>query len=238
MSEKIKERLIQENEKAMERFSLNFRVQHVVLFLSMIVLSLTGLSLYFHESWVGGMLIKLEGGMEMRGLIHRWAAIALIALGIYHVFYVLLTERGHHEFMLLKPRVKDFSDFWQVIRFTLGVGDRHPDFDKYDFKQKFQYGGVVFGALIMGFTGFILWFETASMAVMPKWMIDVTLIIHGYEGLLAFLVLLLWHLYNVHLNPAVFPMDWSWVTGRITYQELKERHFLQYLRIVKGEGKL
>lgn len=235
MSVKHEAMLIEESDKTMERFSLNFRVQHMILFLSMIVLSITGLSLYFHQSWVGRMLITLEGGIEMRGLIHRWAAIVLVALGIYHLFYVLFTEIGHKEFMLLKPKMQDFADFWQVMKFTFGKSERYPDFDKYDFKQKFQYGGVVLGAWIMGFTGFILWFETASMAVMPKWMIDVTLIIHGYEGLLAFLVLLLWHLYNVHLNPTVFPMDWSWLTGRITYQELKERHLLQYLRLFKGE---
>lgn len=238
MSKKNGKSTVLREEETVERFSLNFRIQHILLFLSMVVLSVTGLSLRFHQSWIGKLLIQLEGGMEMRGLIHRWAAVVLMALGIYHFLYVFFTEKGHQEFMLLKPRLKDFVDFYQVIKFTLGMSNHYPDFDKYDFREKFQYGGVVFGALIMAFTGFILWFETASMAVMPKWMIDVTLIVHGYEGLLAFLVLLLWHLYSVHLNPEVFPMDWSWLTGRITYQELKARHFLQYLRIVKGDEKV
>ena len=91
------------------------------------------------------------------------------------------------------------------------------------------------GLAMMILTGFILWFETLSMAIMPKWVIDVTFVAHGYEDLLAFLVLFLWHMYNVHLNPSVFPMDKTWITGKISLEDLKEKHYLEYQEI---EGKL
>jgi cytochrome b subunit of formate dehydrogenase len=210
------------------RFSLNFRVQHIILFTSLIVLSVTGLSLMFHENWLAALILRLEGGVETRGAIHRLAALALIGVSFYHFLYILLTETGHKEFMKLKPRGKDFGDLFQTVKFDLGKSDEEPSFGKFDYKQKFQYGGVVIGLGLMILTGLILWFETLSMAIMPKWAIDVTFVVHGYEGLWAFMVLFLWHMYNVHLNPDVFPMDWTWITGKISLEDLKEKHYLEY----------
>lgn len=215
------------------RFSPSFRIQHIILFTSLIVLSVTGLSLMFHNNWFAALIIRLEGGIEMRGTIHRLAAIALIAVSIYHIICIVFTESGHKEFMKLKPKGKDFRDFLQTLKFNLGLSDEAPVFEKFDYIQKFQYGGVVVGLAMMIFTGFILWFETQSMAVVPKWVIDVTLVVHGYEGLLAFLVLFLWHLYNVHLNPTVFPMDRTWITGKISLKDLKEKHYLEYEEVVR-----
>jgi formate dehydrogenase subunit gamma len=97
-------------------------------------------------------------------------------------------------------------------------------FGKFNIRQKVQYFGVMLGTALMVFTGFILWFETAAMLLMSKWMVDVTAIVHGAEGLLIFVILFLWHLYNVHLNPEVFPMSRTWLTGRMSVEELKERH--------------
>jgi cytochrome b subunit of formate dehydrogenase len=216
------------DETEITRFSLAFRIQHIILFTSLIILGITGLSLMFHDNWFAALLIRLEGGIEMRGLIHRVAATVLIGVSFYHVLYVVFTASGHEECMRLKPKSKDFRDLWQTLRFDLGMTDEEPLFEKFNYIQKFQYGGVVVGLAMMIFTGFILWFETQSMAVMPKWVIDVTLVVHGYEGLLAFLVLFLWHMYNVHLNPTVFPMDRTWITGRICLKDLKEKHYLEY----------
>jgi cytochrome b subunit of formate dehydrogenase len=215
------------------RFSPNFRIQHIILFTSLIVLSATGLSLMFHDNWLAALIIRLEGGVEMRGTIHRLAAAALYGVSIYHILYVIFTESGHREFMKLKPKGKDFRDLFQTVKFDLGASDKEPVFEKFDYKQKFQYWGVVVGLAVMIFTGFILWFGTQSMAVVPKWVIDVTFVVHGYEGLLAFLVLFLWHMYNVHLNPSVFPMDKTWITGKISLKDLEEKHYLEYQEVVR-----
>ena len=97
-----------------------------------------------------------------------------------------------------------------------------------------RYWGATLGSLIMIATGLILWFETQSMAVLPKWVMDVTAVVHGYQGLLIFLVLFLWHMYITHLNPRNFPMNRTWLTGRITLGRLKEDHPLEYERL-KGK---
>lgn len=215
------------------RFSLNQRIQHVVLMVSMIVLTLTGLALWYHDSWFGRLIILLEGGIETRGTIHRIFAVVLIGLCVYHLLYLLFIEEGHAQLMKIKPKVKDFSDTMNAVRFNLGNSQVKPKFDWFDFRQKFQYWGVMFGSALMIFTGLILWFETQSMAVLPKSVLDLTTIVHGYEGVLIFLVLFLWHLYNVHLSPDRFPMNRTWISGTLTLDELKEHHPLEYERLMK-----
>lgn len=199
----------------------------------MIVLTLTGLALWYQDSWFGRFIIFLEGGIKTRGIIHRIFAVVLIGLCIYHLFYLLFSEEGHAQLMKVKPKVKDFSDAVNIVRFNLGNVPVKPKFDWFDFRQKFQYWGVMFGSMLMIFTGLILWFETQSMAVLPKWVLDLTVVVHGYEGLLIFLLLFLWHLYNVHLSPEWFPLNRSWITGTISLDELKEYHPLEYKRLMK-----
>lgn len=222
-------------EGSLIRFSLHQRIQHIILLSSMIILALTGLTLKFHENTVAQFIIKIEGGIAARGIIHRIAAVVLMLLSTYHIINILFTQKGHSEFLALRPQFKDFSDFYKTIKFNLGISNEKAEFDRFDFRQKIQYWGVLIGSLIMIITGFILWFETQSMAIMPKWIIDVTGIIHSYQGFLIFLILFLWHMYNVHLNPNVFPMNKTWLTGRISTRDLKENHLLEYKKLI-SEG--
>ncbi|OGL54367.1 MAG: hypothetical protein A3C43_04125 [Candidatus Schekmanbacteria bacterium RIFCSPHIGHO2_02_FULL_38_11] len=215
------------------RFNLTFRLQHVLLFTSMIILSLTGFALMYHDTSWGEMLINLEGGFKMRGRIHRVFAVVLILTVTWHFFQVLFTEKFHREFLKFKPRLKDFKDLMMTMKYYLKLSNEKARFEKFNFIQKFQYWGVITGTFFMGATGIILWFKDFSMAVMPKWVMDVTLVVHGYEGTLAFLVLFLWHQYNAHLNPDVFPMDMTWINGRMLLKDLKERHPLEYEELMK-----
>lgn len=224
------------NEEFVERMNLNFRIQHIVLFLSLIILAISGLALYFHETWFGKFLIELEGGIESRGKIHRFSAIVLVLLCFYHLIYILLSEKGHSEFSKILVRVQDFRDFVIDIFYSLNLSQTHADFEKYSYREKFQYWGVAAGVLIMTFTGLILWFQDIAMSVMPKWCIDLTFIIHGSAGLIIFFLLFIWHLYDVHLSPFNFPMDWSWLTGKISLDKLKKTHYKEFLKIT-GEKK-
>lgn len=195
------------------RLSVQQRLQHLLLIVTMLALAVTGLALSFSETWIGTLLIRLEGGIEARGNIHRLAALVLGVLAVWHAWYVVFTEEGHQELMAIKPRLADLGEAIRSAKRSMGmevpVGEMH----KYSPSEKFQYWGVVIGTLVMGATGAVLWFRVLSMAVLPKWAIDLTLVIHGSNGLLAFLVLVLWHLYNVHLAPGRFP-NATWLTGR------------------------
>ncbi len=204
-----------EKDTYIEIMPLFFRLQHLILMITVIVLALSGFTILFHRTGASEILVAMEGGFEMRGLLHRSSAIVLVALIFYHLFYVLFTREGREEFEKLKLKKKDFTDFYDVIRFALRLGDDYPDLDRYSYKEKFQYWGVNAGLMVMVLSGLILWFESVSMQVFPKWFLDIILIIHGYEGMIVFIILLLWHLYNVHFSPGNFPMNRVWITGKI-----------------------
>ncbi|MEW5806276.1 MAG: cytochrome b/b6 domain-containing protein [Acidobacteriota bacterium] len=216
--------------RTFQRFSLEQRIQHILLVVLMIILAVTGLALMYHKTWLGALMIKIEGGVEARGYIHRTAAIAMIILCLYHVWYVIFREEGHREMMHFKIRGKDFKDFFDQLRANLGLSVMAPLYDRYSYKEKFQYWGVLVGIILMTNTGFILWFEDQALTILPKWVMDLTTIIHGYQGLILFIILFLWHVYNVHLS-LPFRFNRIWLTGEISEEELKRTHPLEYERI-------
>lgn len=219
---------------SINRFSLNLRVQHWLLLLCLLVLALTGFSLYFHTTWLAKVMVKLEGGMRGRGLIHRWAAGFLIVLSLYHFFWLLFTKEGLKEFLTLRPYKNDFKGFFKQWKYFVGLASQSVPADRYNLRQKFQYWGVVAGLGLMIITGVPLWFKQLFMAAMPKWVVDATLILHGQQAVLIFAVLFLWHLYDVHLRPGVFPMDNSWLNGKISLKRQQEEHPLEYERMRKA----
>ncbi|HEY6910792.1 MAG TPA: cytochrome C, partial [Myxococcales bacterium] len=104
-------------------------------------------------------------------------------------------------------------------------------FDRYDYRQKFEYWGMVAGSLIMTFTGFILFWPALVASVLPGQLIPAAKVMHSYEGLMAFLVVIVWHLYNAHLSPDVFPFDTSIFTGKISRERMEHEHPLELERI-------
>jgi formate dehydrogenase subunit gamma len=222
-----------EEQMMVQRFTRSQRVQHFLLLVSFIILIITGLALKYHDSWLGKLVINLEGGVIARGLFHRSAAVLLIFVTFYHFFYVMFSRYGHDEFMLILPEWKDFKNAFQSVKFALGLSSKHPRLDKYAPQDKFQYWAVVAGSFVMIITGLVLWYQTQAMMILPKWAIDITQVVHGYQGVIIAVVILLWHLYIVHLNPKRFPMSRIWIDGKISLEELKGEHPLEYEREYK-----
>ena len=219
------------------RMSLRFRLQHIMLMALLLVLAVTGFALMYHENSLARWIIRMEGGVHNRGIVHRIAAVLLMANLVYHVFYMLFSREGKPELRQLFIRRQDIDDFFQSLRYNLGTAKEYPRFDRYGYKEKFQYWGASAGIVLISLTGIMLWAEEFSMFLFPKVVLDLVLIIHGYQGLLAFAVLFLWHLYNVHLHPSVFPMNPSWITGKVSAEWLREEHPLEYEKL-EGEGLL
>jgi len=218
------------------RLTLSQRIQHVVMFVGFFVLMLTGLPLFFPENPVVRSIFFFSTSFHVRGIIHRSAAVLLIVLCIYHFGYCLFMRRGHEDLKEMLVRKKDLKDIVDLFLYNLGVRNDKPKFGKFNFKEKFEYWAVVWGTAVMVITGLMMWYVEAAMIIFPKWALDVARIIHGYEAILAFLAVIIWHFYNVHLNPSVFPMSRVWITGRISIEELKENHPLEYEKLVaRGE---
>jgi formate dehydrogenase subunit gamma len=214
-----------------QRFTPSERVVHILLFSSLIVLSVTGLTLKYHESSFAQWLIRLEGGILVRGMIHRLAALLLICTVAYHFLSIMVTKRGHEFFHDMLFGKKDLSDFINLVKYNIGIRSEMPLFDRFTCVEKFQYWAVGFSTILLGLSGFVLWFETPFMFVFPKWTIDLNRSLHSFEATVGFLVLVVWHLYNVHLNPRVFPMSRVWLDGKISLEEMKRDHPLEYERL-------
>lgn len=83
-----------------------------------------------------------------------------------------------------------------------------------------------------------MWNMELSLRLFPLWVHDIFIVLHGYEAMLAFLSVIIWHMYNVHLNPEVFPMSKTWLNGKITGKELRHLHPLEYQKILEKRKKL
>jgi formate dehydrogenase gamma subunit len=219
------------------RMSLMFRIQHILLMVTLLVLAMTGFALMYHENWLGRTLIQLEGGVLFRGFVHRAAAVFLLAQMVFHAYYMLFSGEGKRELREVMLRRQDFDDFLQAIRYNLGTVTEYPRFGKYGYKEKFQYWGATGGIFLISISGVFLWAETFSMTYLPKLFLDLALVVHGYQGLLAFVILLFWHMYNEHLHPSVFPMNKSWLTGKVEAEWIRQEHPLEYEKL-KQEGVL
>ncbi len=212
------------------RFTFSERLQHIVLMVTMVVLMLTGLPLLVPE-----IRPVVSGAFGIRTFVHRFAGTVMILLSLYHLVYVLFTEQGRRDFGHILPRVGDFRDLLHHIRYQLGRVDSPPPYDKFDPFEKFEYFAVVWGSIVMIATGLMMWFFEITLQLFPKWVYDIALLIHSNEAILAFLAIIFWHLYNVHLKPGVYPMSRIWLDGKVTLRTLKEHHRREYERWLREQ---
>jgi formate dehydrogenase gamma subunit len=216
-----------------ERLTINERIQHFLLMTSFTLLVYTGFAMKFPEAWWAAPLIRWEGAFAIRGLIHRIAAIVMIALSFYHVIYLIISIRGREQVKALLPKFKDLTDVIHMFKYYLGLSNDKPKFDRYNYIEKAEYWALIWGTIVMSVTGFILWFENISLRFFPKWISDVSTVIHLYEAILATLAILVWHFYFQFFDPHVYPMNTTCITGEISEEDMIEEHPLEYDRISK-----
>jgi cytochrome b subunit of formate dehydrogenase len=216
------------------RMTRGERWQHGLLAVSFIVLVYTGFALTFPETWLFRWLAELERGYAWRSWIHRTAALVMTGAAVWHLAY-LASDRGRRFLADMLPRVRDIREAVQNVAFLFGVRRERPPFDRFSYIEKAEYWAVVWGTVIMAVTGFGLWFETAALRLVPLWVLDLFTMIHYYEALLATLAILVWHFYSVIFNPDVYPLNWTWLTGRISEDLLRHEHAREYERL-RAEG--
>ena len=213
------------------RFSLVFRIQHIVLFLSTITLIITGLPLKFHDTRWAEAFFRAVGGVEASGFIHRVGASALIGFGVFHMLYIIFTSEGRGHFRELLPRVKDVTDVVKNVLHFFGFSKDGPKFGRFSYIEKFDYWAVYWGTVIMIGTGLMLWFKDFTMSKLPKIILDAALEAHSDEALLATLAIVVWHFYNVHFSPDHFPMNLTWWNGKLSAKKMKDHHPLEYEKL-------
>ncbi|MDH4219693.1 MAG: cytochrome b/b6 domain-containing protein [Candidatus Aminicenantes bacterium] len=197
--------------------------QHTLLTVSFIVLVITGFALRFDESWITKLFFGWEGGFKLRGTIHRVAAVILIFVTLWHLIY-LITRRGRTFLRDMLPKFYDFKDFVQRVFFNLGLSKKTPSFKRFSYIEKAEYWALVWGTVVMIITGILLWFDNFFIHFLPKGVLDVALVIHYYEAILASLAVAIWHFYSTVFSPQVYPMNPSWLTGKMPADMFKHEH--------------
>jgi cytochrome b subunit of formate dehydrogenase len=217
------------------RFDIHQRIQHWLMLSGVIILGITGWPLRGagdpQAAVYSSSLMKVFGGAQGAAIWHRVGAVLIILSAIYHLFYLTFLASKRRLPISMLPLPKDAIDMKDNLLFMLGVTKVRPKFDRYSYLEKFDYMGIFWGVIFMVGTGFIFWFPVWFASWAPSWLITAAQIIHGEEATLAILFLFVVHFYNVHLKPSIFPMNWVWLTGRITVADLKHEHPLEYERM-------
>ena len=218
--------------RSVVRMSRAQRIQHLVMLVSFTALVLTGFALKYPDSWLAALLGSSE---PFRRISHRVAGVLLIAVGIFHLWYVGSTTEGRKALWDMLPRRKDVADFIQAMRYYVLGNSTKPKFARFNYAEKAEYWAVVWGTIIMGLTGVMVWFKVEVFGFLPRWIIEVALAIHFYEAILATLAIVVWHLYNVIFDPDVYPLNWALVDGRVSEDYYKEEHELDYEQMKLNE---
>jgi formate dehydrogenase gamma subunit len=204
------------------------RVQHVIFAACFVVLVVTGFMLKIPDSAVAFFGPAGEVVFSYRSLLHRTAGIVMIFVCIYHVYYLVFRAAGRRWLVDMLPRPKDLWDMRDNFLYFINIKKEPPEFDRFCYKQKIEYGALIAGTTIVSVTGLILW----TQYNWNKFVVDIAALVHGMEAILACLAIMIWHLYEIHFRPHKSPLDNTWLTGVIDEDEMKEEYALHYKKIM------
>jgi cytochrome b subunit of formate dehydrogenase len=223
------------------RFTLAQRYLHAVLFTSFLVLAATGLIMRFSGSVWAIRFAKAVDGFGTILFFHKFCALILTLAFLIHVREIIARGIFRHEKGIfwgatsMVANWKDVKDLFAHMRWFLGLGPK-PKFERYAYWEKFDYWAVFWGMVVIGFSGYAMWFAPFFARFLPGWALNAALVIHSEEGLLAILFIFSIHFVNTHLRPDSFPMDMVIFTGRESEEEFKKRRPDEYQRMM-AEGK-
>jgi len=212
------------------RFPITRRIEHIVMVLSFSTLGLTGLPQKYPTSDIAVAIVNLLGGIENLRLIHHTAAIVLMFGTAYHLLVMGYSVFVLRSQMSMLPTLQDVKDGWQALLYNIGYARTYPQMSRYTFEEKMEYWAFVWGAIVMGMTGFLMWNPITATQIFPGEFVPAAKAAHGGEAVLAVLAIIVWHMYGVHVkrfNKAMF-------TGVQTEAEMLHEHPLELADIKAG----
>jgi len=218
-----------QHERTFPRFTVAQRWEHVVLMLSGLVLLLTGLPQKYREFSISQDLLSTPERIELIRQIHHIAAIVLAVEAVYHlgrIIYLMAKRRLPGD---LLPTWQDVRDAGHMLQYLLFLRSDKPKFGRYNFEQKVTYWFVFFGVLIMGISGFIIWFPVQFTRFLPGGVVPAAKLAHSTEAVVAAIFIVIWHVYHVHVERT----NLSMFTGRVSEEEMKEFHEQEYERLTR-----
>ncbi len=213
------------------RFSRTQRWEHALLLISFSVLVITGIPQKYVPAPWAEFMIYIMGGIELVRVVHRISAIVMVLASAFHFIGLLYRMYVRRSSLSMLPVWKDFVDFLDALRWSLGLAKRPPRYPHFSFEEKVEYWAVVWGTVVMVITGFMLWNPISTTRLLPGEFIPAAKAAHGGEAVLAALAILVWHFYNVHLktfNKSIF-------TGKMTRDEMEHEHAAELAQIDAGD---
>lgn len=210
------------------RFSCYRLIEHWVHAFIFLFLIVTGFSQKFYYLELSQWIVIRLGGIDTVRLMHRIAGVILaISLGQHLIvnFFGVLLNKWAPSMVITKG---DFADVVTNIKYYIGIIDSPARRGRYDYKQKFEYWGILTGSMLMCITGLALWFPALVASLFPGEVIPVAKVLHTNEALVLLLLIAMWHIYNVIFSPEVFPMDTSMFTGKISKERMILEHPVEY----------
>jgi cytochrome b subunit of formate dehydrogenase len=224
--------------KYYRRFGLGWRLVHLFFAVALMILSLTGMAAFYAETAWASAVMQALGGPRIAALIHRVAAVVILALFIGHLLYFVVRFApqwrtfnwfGHTS---LVPSLQDLKDIAAMFRWFFGKAPR-PVFGRWTYWERFDYWAPFWGLTIVGGSGLMLWFKEWTAAILPGWIFNIAMLAHGEEAFLAILFLFTVHFFNNHFRPDKLPPpDIVMFTGAMPLEEFRREHTLDYDELV------
>jgi cytochrome b subunit of formate dehydrogenase len=224
--------------KYYRRFPLIWRIAHLTFALTLMILTLTGMSVFYADSAWAPVVMNAFGGPKAAAIVHRTCAVIFATVFFAQlIYFALRIGRNWKTFQWFGPNslVPRWQDLWDMIamfKWFFGLGPR-PVFDRWTYWEKFDYWAPFWGVTIIGVSGVMLWFPNTTASFLPGWVFNVATIFHGEEALLAALFLFTVHFFNNHFRPDKFPLDVVMFTGAVPLEEFKHEHTVEYNRLVE-----
>lgn len=214
-----------------ERFPIWRRIEHIIMVLSFSTLGLTGLPQKFPASAVGVVILQVLGGIENLRIVHHAAAVVMMFGTAWHILVMGYSVLVLRDKMSMLPSLQDAKDGLQALLYNIGFVKEYPKMGRYTFEEKLEYWAFVWGAAVMGATGFMMWNPVTATQFLPGEFVPASKAAHGGEAVLAVLAIIIWHMYGVHIkrfNKAMF-------TGMQTEEEMLHEHPLELEEIKSGK---
>jgi cytochrome b subunit of formate dehydrogenase len=225
------------------RFTAFQRWVHFFIMISFSTLVLTGMPLKYSDKAWAQTWMGFIGGVENAGMIHRFAALIMVASGFLMVLFflkILIQYKGRYWGPgTMVPTRQDYRDLKANVSWFLGRGPRPKlQLDRYAYYEKGEFWAASGGCSIMIVTGAILWYPEVASRFLPGIVINFALINHSGGALLAMgFVVVFWHFFHAHLRPEAFPMDKAMYAGGLPLEEYAHERPVEYERLM-SEGKL
>lgn len=213
-----------------ERFPLIRRVEHLIMLLSFTTLAFTGLPQKYSDASISIGIVKLLGGIEHLRSIHHFAAIVMMLGTAWHILYFGYVAYVRRSRFSMLPNLQDAKDAWHAFMYNIGFSKTPPQSGRYTFEEKMEYWAFVWGAIVMGATGFMMWNPISTIKFLPGQVVPAAKAAHGGEALLAVLAIIIWHMYGVHIKR----FNKSMWTGKMTEEEMLHEHPLELADIKAG----